>query len=73
MFKMINEVEWKINVGLNDLSEFIKKNNKCFKNFGGDIETFLSKDTICIYTHLRSKGQIVDKVMTLNLYLVKYT
>ena len=58
MFKMINEVEWKINVGLNDLSEFIKKNNKCFKNFGGDIETFLSK---CKMAHAQRVFSLEDR------------
>ena len=58
MFKMINEVEWKINVNLDDLSEFIKKNNSCFKNFGGDIETFLSK---CKMAHAQRVFSLEDR------------
>jgi SpoVK/Ycf46/Vps4 family AAA+-type ATPase len=58
MFKMINEVEWKINVSLDALSEFIKKNNKCFKNFGGDIETFLSK---CKMAHAQRVFSLEDR------------
>jgi SpoVK/Ycf46/Vps4 family AAA+-type ATPase len=58
MFKMINEVDWKINVSLGDLSEFIKKNNSCFKNFGGDIETFLSK---CKMAHAQRVFSLEDR------------
>ena len=58
MFKMINEVDWKINVNLSDLSEFIKKNNSCFKNFGGDIETFLSK---CKMAHAQRVFSLEDR------------
>ncbi len=58
MFKMINEVDWKINVSLESLSEFIKKNNSCFKNFGGDIETFLSK---CKMAHAQRVFSLEDR------------
>jgi hypothetical protein len=50
MMKMIQEIKWSININLINLTEFIKKNKSCFKNFGGDIETFLSK---CKMAHAR--------------------
>jgi len=50
MLKMINDVEWDINININNLTEFIQSNKKCFKNFAGDIETFLSK---CKMAHAR--------------------
>ena len=43
--KMIKDSKWQldINVDKNYLTEFFKENKECFKNTGGDIETFLSK------------------------------
>ncbi len=50
MEKMIEEIKWEINMSTEELAEFIKENKKYFKNFGGDIETFLSK---CKMAHAR--------------------
>jgi SpoVK/Ycf46/Vps4 family AAA+-type ATPase len=50
MEKMIEEIKWEINVTAEGLAEFITENKKYFKNFGGDIETFLSK---CKMAHAR--------------------
>ena len=58
MVKMINDIEWDINISLEDLTKFIKTHINCFKNFGGDIETFLSK---CKMTHARRVFSLEDK------------
>ena len=44
-FKMINQIKWKINESVEKkfIVEFFKNNKDFFKNFGGDIETFISK------------------------------
>ncbi len=58
MIKMINDIEWNINVSLEELTTFLKTHISCFKNFGGDIETFLSK---CKMTHARRVFSLEDK------------
>jgi len=58
MMKMIKDVEWKINTDINNLTEFINKNKNCFKNFAGDIETFLSK---CKMAHARRVFSLEDR------------
>ena len=42
---MINEINWKIHPELNIeyLSNFFEINKEYFKNFGGSVETFISK------------------------------
>ena len=42
---MINQIKWKINESVEKkfIVEFFKNNKDFFKNFGGDIETFISK------------------------------
>ena len=58
MLQMIEDVDWQINVNLTDLATFINKNKKCFKNFGGDIETFLSK---CKMAHAQRVFSLEDR------------
>lgn len=43
MIKMINDMNWSINIENDKIEEFIKSEKDLFKNAGGDIETFLSK------------------------------
>ena len=58
MKKMIKDFEWKTTMSVKDLTKFIKKNEHCFKNFGGDIETFLSK---CKMVHARRVFSLEDR------------
>ena len=43
--KMISEINWKIDTEIDDkyLDNFFNENKDHFKNFGGSIETFISK------------------------------
>lgn len=42
-FKMVKEIEWEIGVDNKIVTEIISENKELFKNFGGDIETYLTK------------------------------
>lgn len=50
MFKMIGDINWSISIDVDELSKFIGDRRDMFKNFAGDIETFLSK---CKMSHAR--------------------
>lgn len=50
MDKMITEIDWEVNMSIENLTQFINENRILFKNYGGDIETFLSK---CKMAHAR--------------------
>ena len=41
--KMVDEINWIINVDFNNINKILKENIKYFANTGGDIETFLTK------------------------------
>ena len=43
--KMVNDIKWTIDESIEKkfIIDFFKNNKDCFKNFGGDIETFISK------------------------------
>ena len=43
LIKMIKEINWQVNMDIPTLSKIIEDNKMLFKNFGGDIENFLSK------------------------------
>jgi len=43
MFKMVKEMEWEIGVERKVVTDIISKNKEMFKNFGGDIETYVTK------------------------------
>ena len=49
--KMIKEMEWEIEPNLeSSLESLFKINDKYFKYFGGDVETFLTK---CKFVHVK--------------------
>lgn len=58
MEKMIEENQWEINATTEELATFIEENKQYFKNFGGDIETFLSK---CKMSHARRVFSLEDR------------
>ncbi len=58
MEKMIDENQWEINATTEELATFIEENKQYFKNFGGDIETFLSK---CKMSHARRVFSLEDR------------
>ena len=58
MEKMIENIKWEINMTTEEISSFININKKYFKNFGGDIETFLSK---CKMSHARRVFSLEDQ------------
>ena len=58
MEKMIENIKWEINMTTEEISAFIDINKKYFKNFGGDIETFLSK---CKMAHARRVFSLEDQ------------
>jgi len=58
MEKMIEENQWEINATTEELAAFIEENKQYFKNFGGDIETFLSK---CKMSHARRVFSLEDR------------
>jgi SpoVK/Ycf46/Vps4 family AAA+-type ATPase len=58
MEKMIENIKWEINMTTKEISAFVDTNKKYFKNFGGDIETFLSK---CKMAHARRVFSLEDQ------------
>lgn len=58
MEKMIKNIKWEINMTTEEISAFVDTNKKYFKNFGGDIETFLSK---CKMAHARRVFSLEDQ------------
>jgi SpoVK/Ycf46/Vps4 family AAA+-type ATPase len=44
--KMINDCNWKIDVSIENIEEFINQNLKEFENFGGDMETLLFRSKL---------------------------
>ena len=50
MLKMIGDINWAIAISVGKLAKFIGERRGLFKNFAGDIETFLSK---CKMAHAR--------------------
>ena len=58
MIKMIHDINWSIILSVNELAEIIKPQIENFKNFGGDIENFLSK---CKIMHAKRVLSLDDR------------
>lgn len=58
MIKMINDINWSIILNVDELTEIIKPQIENFKNFGGDIENFLSK---CKIMHAKRVFSLDDR------------
>jgi len=58
MIKMIHDINWSIVLAVDELAEIIKPQIENFKNFGGDIENFLSK---CKIMHAKRVFSLDDR------------
>ena len=46
-YKIVEEVAWEVKVSVDECKKLIKDNKNMFKNYGGDIENFVSKCKMC--------------------------
>jgi len=58
MIKMIHDINWSVILSVDELAEIIKPQIENFKNFGGDIENFLSK---CKIMHAKRVFSLDDR------------
>lgn len=62
--RKIKEMDWQIGVSDDKMEKIFKDNNRYFKHFGGDIETFLTKCKFCHVKRVFSKDISEKKIFT---------